>query len=108
MNLRIVPIDWPPRYSYAIAGLQVNGKLMVGAVETMTVTAERLVQPTSAVRNLIQTVAIREMPLLTRTFVQHATLVPGVSSDLREEACFCDQGNLDISINGARRSAVHH
>ena len=35
------------------------------------------------------------------------TLVPGVSSDLREDACFCDQGNLDISINGARRSAVN-
>ena len=26
MNLRIVPIDWHPRYSYAIAGLKVNGK----------------------------------------------------------------------------------
>jgi integrase len=25
-NLRIVPIDWHPRYSYAIAGLKVNGK----------------------------------------------------------------------------------
>ena len=42
--------------------LQVNGKLMVGAVETLTVTAERLAQPTSAVRNLIQQVAIRELP----------------------------------------------
>ena len=70
---------------------------MVGAVETLTVTAERLVQPTSAVRNLIQQVAVRELPLLTRTFVQLVTLVPGVSSDLREEACFCDQGNLNIS-----------
>jgi hypothetical protein len=87
--------------------LQVNGKLIVGAVETLTVTAERLVQPTSAVQHLIQQVAIRELPLLTRTFVQLATLVPGVSSDLREEACFCDQGNLDISINGARRSSVN-
>ena len=87
--------------------LQVNGKLMVGAVETMTVTAERLVQPTSAVGTLIQQVAIRELPMLTRTFVQLVTLVPGVSSDLREEACFCDQGNLNISINGARRSAVN-
>ena len=47
------------------------------------------------------------MPLLTRTLVQLVTLVPGVSSDLREDACFCDQGNLDISINGARRSAVN-
>ena len=33
--------------------------------------------------------------------------MPGVSSDLREDACFCDQGNLNISINGARRSAVN-
>jgi Carboxypeptidase regulatory-like domain len=87
--------------------LQVNGRLIVGAVETMTVTAERLVQPTSSVRYLIQQVAVQELPLLTRSFVQFVTLVPGVSSDLREEACFCDQGNLDISINGARRSAVN-
>ena len=87
--------------------LQVNGRLMVGAVETLTVTAERLAQPTSAVRNLVQQVAIRELPVLTRTFVQLVTLVPGVSSDLREDACFCDQGNLNLSINGARRSAVN-
>ena len=87
--------------------LQVNGKLNVGAVETLTVTAERLVQPTSAVQHLIQPAAVRELPLLTRTMVQLVTLVPGVSSDLREDACFCDQGNLDISINGARRSAVN-
>ena len=33
--------------------------------------------------------------------------MPGVSSDLREDACFCDQGNLNVSINGARRSAVN-
>ena len=33
--------------------------------------------------------------------------MPGVSSDLREDACFCDQGNLNLSINGARRSAVN-
>ena len=26
LNLRIVPIDWHPRYCYAIAGLKVNGK----------------------------------------------------------------------------------
>src|SRR5688572_2555237 len=87
--------------------LQVNAKLVVGAVETLTVTAERLVQPTSAVRNLIQPEAVRELPLLTRTPIQLVTLVPGVSSDLREDACFCDQGNLDITINGARRSSVN-
>jgi hypothetical protein len=88
--------------------LQVNGKLNVsGVVETLTVTAERLVQPTPAVQYLIQPRAISELPLLTRTAVELVTLVPGVSSDLREEACFCDQADLDISINGARRSAVN-
>jgi hypothetical protein len=87
--------------------LQVNGELLVGAVDTLTVTAERLVQPVSAVRHLVQPAAVRELPLLNRTFVQLVTLVPGVSSDLREDACFCDQGNLNLSINGARRSAVN-
>jgi hypothetical protein len=87
--------------------LQVDAKLDVGAVETLTVTARRLVQQTAAVQAPIQQVAIEELPLLGRTPVQLVTLVPGVSSDLREETCFCDQGNLDISINGARRSAVN-
>ena len=87
--------------------LQVNGKLIVGAVETLTVSAERLTQPTPAVQTLIQQQAVRELPLLNRTFIQLVTLVPGVSSDLREDACFCDQGNLDVSMNGARRSAVN-
>jgi hypothetical protein len=26
LNLRIVPIEWHPLYSYAVAGLKVNGK----------------------------------------------------------------------------------
>jgi hypothetical protein len=87
--------------------LRINAKLEVGVVETLTVEAERFVQPTAAVQTLIQPVAIRELPLISRTPIQLVTLVPGVSSDLREDACFCDQGNLDISINGARRSAVN-
>ena len=87
--------------------LSINAKLDVGAVETLTVTAERLVQPTAAVQYLIAQVAVSELPLRTRTPVELVTLVPGVSSDLREDACFCDQGSLNISINGARRSAVN-
>ncbi len=87
--------------------LSINAKLDVGAVETLTVTAERLVQPTAAVQYPIAQVAVSELPLRTRTPVELVTLVPGVSSDLREDACFCDQGSLDISINGARRSAVN-
>jgi hypothetical protein len=87
--------------------LSINAKLDVGAVETLTVTAERLVQSTAAVQHLIPPAAVRDLPLRTRTPVELVTLVPGVSSDLREDGCFCDQGNLDISINGARRSAVN-
>lgn len=88
--------------------LQVNATLDIeGAVETLTVTAQRLVQPLSAVQSLIQPAAVHELPLLNRNFRLIATLVPGVSSDLREEGCFCDQGNLNVSINGARRSAVN-
>ena len=88
--------------------LEVNANLKIGAlVETLTVSAKRSVQRTSSVQGLIPQVAIQELPILNRTPVQLVTLVPGVSSDLREDACFCDQGNLDISINGARRSAVN-
>jgi hypothetical protein len=86
---------------------QIDGDLTIGLVETLNVTATRSVQRTSAVQGLIPPVAIRELPILNRTLVQFVTLVPGVSSDLREDACFCDQGNLDISMNGGRRSAVN-
>jgi hypothetical protein len=56
--------------------LAVNAKLDVGAVETLTVTAKRLVQQTAAVQTLIPSVAIRELPLLARTPIQLVTLVP--------------------------------
>lgn len=91
--------------------LQVNGKLVAGAVETLTVTAERLVQPTATVQYLVSRTAVQELPLLNRTFVQLATLVPGVSSDLFENLCFCapeDLGSaLATTINGGRWSAVN-
>jgi hypothetical protein len=91
--------------------LQVNGKLVVGAVETLQVTAERLVQPTATVQYLVSQTAIEELPLLNRTFVQLATLVPGVSSDLFENFCYCAPedlgGTLSTSINGSRWSAVN-
>ena len=86
---------------------QGNARQAVGAIEILTVSAQRLVQPAAAVQGLIQPTAVHELPLRTRTFLLLVTLVPGVSSDLREEACFCDQGNLNVSINGARRSAVN-
>lgn len=85
--------------------LQIDGKLTLGLVETLDVTATHSVQRTASVQRLIPQVAIRELPIHDRTIVQFVTLVPGASSDLREDACFCDQGNLDISINGTRRSA---
>ena len=33
LNLRILPIDWHPRYSYTIAGLQVNVTVEGGALQ---------------------------------------------------------------------------
>jgi hypothetical protein len=84
-----------------------GARLVVGAVETVTVESvtETPVQRTSAVQTLISQEAIRELPWRTRTPIQSATLVPGVSSDLREDTCFCDQGKLSLSINGGRLSA---
>lgn len=84
--------------------LQINAKLSIGPIETLTMTTERLV---SAVENLGQLLHIQEQPLLTSAFGQLVTLVPGVPSDLHEDACFCDHQTLRLSIRGPRRSVVN-
>jgi hypothetical protein len=87
--------------------LPVDAIVTIGAQEPSAVTVERRVQPVAAVHHLIEPGALQELPLLTRTWIPLVALAPGLSSDLREDACFCDQGVLDISINGSRRSAVN-
>ncbi len=89
--------------------LQINGKLGVGGVaERVDVSvASQLVQPVSAVQSLIGSRQLQELPLNNRNFVQLATLVPGVSSDLADEVGVGLTSVVSISINGGRRNSVN-
>jgi hypothetical protein len=88
--------------------LEVNGKLGVGVTETVDVAASsQFIQPTPAVQNLMGARQVQELPLNNRNFVQLATLVPGVSSDLSDEVGVGLASTVSISVNGARRNAVN-
>ncbi len=89
--------------------LEVNQKLGVNAVsESIEVSAATsFVQPTPAVQNLMGPIQVQELPLNNRNFVQLATLVPGVSSDLSDEVGIGLTSTVSISINGGRRNAVN-
>jgi hypothetical protein len=89
--------------------LEVNGKMSVGGVtETIEVNAATsFVQPTAAVQSLIGPTQVQELPLNNRNFVQLATLVPGVSSDLSDEVGIGLTSTVSISINGSRRNSVN-
>jgi hypothetical protein len=88
--------------------LDINGRLGVGVSETVEVSAaSQFVQPTPAVQNLMSSRQVQELPLNNRNFVQLATLVPGVSSDLGDEVGVGLTSIVSISINGGRRNAVN-
>jgi hypothetical protein len=89
--------------------LQINGTLAVGGLaEKVEVSAStQLVQPISAVQSLIGSRQVQELPLNNRNFVQLATLVPGVSSDLGDEVGVGLTSTVSISINGSRRNGVN-
>lgn len=89
--------------------IEINGKLGVGGVsETVQVSAAtQFVQPSPAVQNLMGPTQVQELPLNNRNFVQLATLVPGVSSDLSDEVGIGLTSTVSISINGGRRNAVN-
>ena len=89
--------------------LDIIGKLGVGAVsESVEVSsATSFVQPSPAVQTLIGPTQVQELPLNNRNFVQLATLVPGVSSDLSDEVGIGLTSTISISINGGRRNAVN-
>src|SRR3954464_4195765 len=89
--------------------LEVDGQLGVSGVnETVQVSAaEQFVQPTPSVQNLIGPTQIQELPLNNRNFVQLATLVPGVSSDLSDEVGIGLTSTVSISVAGGRRNAVN-
>lgn len=89
--------------------LEVNGRLGVSQVtETIEVSAAtQFVQPSPAVQTLIGPTQVQELPLNNRNFVQLATLVPGVSSDLSDEVGVGLTSVISLSINGGRRNAVN-
>ena len=89
--------------------LAVNATLNAGGVsEAIEVTAGgELIQQTSALQSLMGAKQVQELPLNNRNFVQLATLVPGVSSDLGDEVGIGLTSTVSVSINGARRNAVN-
>lgn len=89
--------------------LEVNGQMGVSGVsENVEVNAaSQFVQPTPAVQNLMGPTQVQELPLNNRNFVQLATLVPGVSSDLPDEVGIGLTSAVSISVNGGRRNAVN-
>ena len=89
--------------------LEINRKLGVGGVsETVEVSAaSQFIQPSPAVQTLMGPTQVQELPLNNRSFLQLATLVPGVSSDLGDEVNFGLTNVTSISINGGRRNAVN-
>jgi hypothetical protein len=89
--------------------LEVNGQMGVSGVsENVEVSAaSQFVQPSPQVQNLMGPTQVQELPLNNRNFVQLATLVPGVSSDLSDEVGIGLTSTVSISVNGGRRNAVN-
>lgn len=84
--------------------------LEVGAAtETVTVTSEPpLIQDSAVGQTLISGNQITELPLNNRNFIRLLETVPGVSSDLGDEANFGLTSTASVSINGMRRNAVNY
>lgn len=83
--------------------LQVEGL----ATEVMVTAAASSIQPTGQVQNLMGATQVTELPINNRNFMQLATLVPGVTSALDDEAQVGLTSRADISINGKRRNSVN-
>jgi hypothetical protein len=89
--------------------LEVNGLLKVGGLtDTVDVTgSSTLVQYTPQVQSLMGATQVEELPLNNRNFVQLATLVPGVTSNLPDEIGIGLTNVVSISMAGNRRNGVN-
>jgi hypothetical protein len=89
--------------------LEVNGSLRVGALtDTVEVVGSTtLVQHTSQVQTLMGATQVEELPLNNRNFIQLATLVPGVTSNLPDEIGIGLTNVVSVSLAGNRRNAVN-
>ena len=89
--------------------LDVNGTLKVGGLtDTVEVVAgTTLVQHTPQVQTLMGSTQVEELPLNNRNFIQLATLVPGVTSNLPDEVGIGLTNVVSVSMAGNRRNAVN-
>ncbi len=84
--------------------------LEVGAPnEVVTITSEPpLIQDSPTGQALLSGNQVTELPLNNRNFIRLVETVPGVSSDLSDEAGFGLTSLANVSINGLRRNAVNY
>src|SRR5690606_5510229 len=89
--------------------LEVNGTLRVGAItDTVDVVGTTtLIQHTPQVQSLMGATQVEELPLNNRNFVQLATLIPGVASNLPDEIGIGLTNVVSVSMAGNRRNGVN-
>jgi hypothetical protein len=77
--------------------------------DVVTVTGEPpLIQDSPTGQALVSGNQVTELPLNNRNFIRLLETIPGVSSDLSDEAGFGLTSLASISINGLRRNAVNY
>jgi len=77
--------------------------------EVVVVTNEPpLIQESPTGQALVSGNQVTELPLNNRNFIRLVETVPGVSSDLSDEAGFGLTSLANVSINGLRRNAVNY
>lgn len=88
----------------------INIALEVGdASVTVNVTDEApLIQESPTGQALVSGNQVTELPLNNRNFIRLLETVPGISTDLSEEAGFGLTSLANVSINGLRRNAVNY
>ena len=89
--------------------LEVNGIMKVGGLtdKVDVVGSTTLIQYTPQVQSLMGSTQVEELPLNNRNFIQLATLVPGVTSNLPDEIGIGLTNVVSVSMAGNRRNGVN-